>query len=651
MRHNLYSFSLPLVKKENWKALLLLAFGVLLSACANPGSGPDGGPYDETPPKIIGMNPQIGGTNVKTKKVTIEFDELIKIENAQEKIIVSPPQIETPDIKTSSRRISVSLNDTLKPNTTYTVDFSDAIVDSNEGNPLGNFTYYFSTGEQVDTMEVSGNVLAAEDLEPIKGILVGLHSNLADSAFTTQPFDRVARTDGSGHFCIKGVAPGEYRVYALKDMDNDFKYIRGEMLAFSHDTIRPRSFLDLRHDTLWADTVHIDTIRTTPYTHYLPDDIVLLAFTEQNTTRALLKSQREPNYFRTFFTAPSSHIPRVRGLNFDSRNALLEQRSVGNDTITYWLCDTTLFKQDSLVVEYTYEATNDSTLENEMRTDTLELVPRFTYERRQKLEREEYEKWLKGLEKRHKRGNYSQETPPAKPLDLQLNSLSDFSPISNVRFSLDEPAARFDSTAIHLFLKVDSTYVEAPFRIDHDSLSLLDYTIRAEWRSGQQYVLNIDSAAVTGLSGKVNKAVDTRIKVKAEDTYGSLFLLLPDADSSAVVQLLSGGKKIVKQLPVSEGRVDFFYVKPGDYYVRLFNDHNHNGRWDTGCYAEDKQAEEVYYCPQRFSVRANWDIEQTWRTHSTSRILQKPRELVKQKADKQKTPKNRNAERERNKRQ
>lgn len=630
---------------------LTAAVWLLLTACANPGSGPDGGPYDETPPKIVGMQPALGGTNVTARKVSITFDEMIKIENAQEKITISPPQIETPDIKTSARRITVGLNDTLKPGTTYTIDFSDAIVDSNEGNPLGNFTYYFSTGTQLDTMEVAGHVLSAEDLEPVKGILVGLHSNLADSAFTTLPFDRVGRTDADGHFTIKGVAPGRYRAYALKDMDNDFKYVRGEMLAFSHDTISPSSFPDVRHDTLWADTVHIDTIRAVPYTHFMPDNILLLAFTETNTTRQLLKTQREPAYFRTFFTAPSRHVPQVRGLNFDSRDALVEERTVGNDTITYWLRDTALVNRDSLIIAYTYEAANDSTLLPELRTDTLELVPKLSYDRRMKLKQQEDEKWQKQLEKRHKRGDYSRETPPVEPLTVTFGPLSDFSPDRNVRFTLPEPAARFDTASVHLFLKVDSTYTEARYRLERDSLALLNYTLRAEWRPGQEYILNIDSASIAGLSGKVNGPSDTRIRVEAEEAFGSVFLLIPDADSCAVAQLFTAGGRVAKQLPVTDGRVDFFYVKPGDYYVRLFNDRNRNNAWDTGCYALDAQAEEVYYCPKKFTVRANWDIEQTWRCKGTARTLQKPRELVKQKAEKQKTPKSRNAERERQKRQ
>lgn len=636
--------------KSILNSLLLVLCTLCVAACANPGSGPDGGPYDETPPRIVQMSPALGGINEKAKKVTLTFDELIKVENAQDKVIVSPPQIEMPEIKTSGRRISVALQDSLKPNTTYTIDFSDAIVDSNEGNPLGNFTYYFSTGAQLDTMEVAGHVLMAQNLEPVKGILVGLHSNLADSAFTSLPFDRVARTDGSGHFSIKGVAPGTYRIYALKDVDNDFKYSRGEMLAFNHDEIKPSSFPDVRHDTLWADTVHIDTIKTVPYTHYLPDNVVLLAFSEQNTTRQLLKSKREPEYFRTFFTAPSKHIPVVRGLNFDAKNAFIEERSAGNDTITYWLCDTALVNRDSLTIAYTYEATNDSTLQPYLRTDTLDLVPQFSYERRQKLAAEELAKFEKARARRHKQGDFSNETPPIKPLDLKCTVSSSIRPDENLHFTLPEPAARIDTAAFHLYLKKDSSYVEAPFRLQRDTLSLLNYTLRSEWRPKQEYVLNVDSAAICGLSYKVNKPLDLKFAVATEESYGSLFLLLPDADSTAIVQLMQADDKVEKQQRIHSGRADFFYLNPGKYYVRLFYDRNGNGKWDTGNYAEGTEPEEVYYYPTSFTVRANWDIEQNWRIHDLPLTQQKPRELVKQKEDAKKTPKNRNAERERQKR-
>lgn len=631
-------------------AFLLLITGILLTGCANPGSGPDGGPYDETPPKILSMSPDLGQTNVKSAKVTITFDELIKVNNAQEKITISPPQIEMPEIKTSGRKISVELLDTLKENTTYTVDFSDAIVDNNEGNPLGNFTYYFSTGERLDTMEVAGHVLQAENLEPVKGIMVGLHSELADSAFWSFPFDRVARTDGNGHFSIKGVAPGKYRIYALKDMDNDFRYSRGEMLASGKDTIIPSSFPDIRHDTIWADTVHIDSIRQVPYTHYMPDNVVLLAYNEKNKIRQLLKVEREPAFFKIYFTAESDKVPTCKGLNFDERDAFLIERSQGNDTLTYWLRDSVLVNTDTLQIAYTYEAVNDSTLLPFLKTDTLELIPRQTYEKRQKQKANEYVQWKKGLEKRHKRGDFSEEVPPVKLMTIKFGNQGSIAPDKNVRLTLPEPLARLDTAGIHLYLQVDSNYVEAAYRLERDSLSLLNYTLRAEWRPSQEYVLNVDSACMTGLSGIQNKAGDINISVKSDDTMGALFLLLPDADSTALVQLFQGSDRVVKQQWIKDGRADFFYLEPSDYYVRIINDRNHNGKWDAGDYREGITPEEVYYYPQKFNIRANWDIEQTWRIADTPIYLQKPRELIKQKEETKKTPKNRNAERERQKR-
>ncbi len=147
------------------------------------------------------------GVNVKSQKVVIRFDEFVKIDNATENVIVSPPQLETPEIAAKGKSIEVKLLDSLKANTTYTVDFSDAISDNNENNPLGNYTYTFSTGAEIDTMEVAGYVVEANNLEPVKGILVGLYDDLADSAFQKKPLLRVSRTDAKRQIsclCLTG---------------------------------------------------------------------------------------------------------------------------------------------------------------------------------------------------------------------------------------------------------------------------------------------------------------------------------------------------------------------------------------------------------------------------------------------------------------
>ena len=146
---------------------------MMIAGCARMGQ-PDGGWYDDKPPQILATTPEDNGTGVTEKKVVIYFDELIKVEDATNNVVVSPPQLEMPEIKGAGKKIVVELKDSLKDNTTYTIDFSDAITDNNEGNPLGNYTCTFSTGAQVDTMEVSGTILDASNLEPVKGIMVGL---------------------------------------------------------------------------------------------------------------------------------------------------------------------------------------------------------------------------------------------------------------------------------------------------------------------------------------------------------------------------------------------------------------------------------------------------------------------------------------------
>ena len=237
------------------KFIIVGAVASLIAACASIGS-PDGGPFDETPPVFLGSNPEPRALGVTDKRVTLEFDEFIKIEKAAEKVVISPPQMTQPIIKTNGKKIVVQMDDTLKANTTYSIDFSDAIVDYNEGNPLGNFAFLFSTGEQIDTLAVSGTVLNAANLEPVKGILVGLHSDLADSAFVTKPFDRVSRTDADGRFTICGIAPGTYRAYALQDANQNYAFDqKNEMVAFLDSLVVPYTEVRMHQDTTWVDSL------------------------------------------------------------------------------------------------------------------------------------------------------------------------------------------------------------------------------------------------------------------------------------------------------------------------------------------------------------------------------------------------------------
>ena len=631
------------------KLFYIFCIASIIVGCARMGS-PDGGWYDDDPPRVIGATPEDKATNVKSKKITILFDEFIKLEDATNKVIVSPPQLEQPEIKASGKKIIVELQDTLKDNTTYTIDFSDAISDNNEGNPMGNYTYSFSTGEQIDTFEVSGYVLDASNLEPIKGIAVGLYDDLADSAFKTKPLMRISRTDGSGHFVIKGVAPGTYRAYALQDADGDFRFTqKGEMIAFNHDTFEPSSKPDTRVDTVWRDSLHIDALLQKPYTHFLPDDITLLAFKQLQTDRTLLKTERvEPNKISMYFTYGDSLLPQIKGLNFKADSAFIIETNEKRDTIHYWIRDTTLVNQDTLSMDITYHVTD--TLGNlVLQTDSaVDIVPKVSYEKRMKEKAKEMEKWQKEQDKKKKREEKYDSIYPVKPLEPKFAVPASMVPGQKITVEMPTPLMHCDTSAVHLYSQIDSLWYDAECVFRPVENSIRQYEILADWKLGVEYSLEIDSAAFVDIYGLVSNQYKQGIKVKTLDEFSSLTLNISGVeavDTTIIVQMLTSQDAVTQEVRVSKGKAEFKYVTPGKFYLRAFIDANGNGVWDTGDYDADRQAEAVYYYSKELECKEKWDVTESWNLTATPRFRQKPQAIVKQKPDQAKKLKNRNIER------
>jgi putative lipoprotein len=640
--------------------LLTVIIGGVFTSCARMGN-PDGGWYDETPPKVLGATPADKATDVKAQKVKISFDEFVKIDNPTENVIVSPPQLQAPEIKATGKSIEVKLLDSLKANTTYTIDFSDAISDNNEGNPLGNYTYSFSTGAEIDTMEVSGYVVAAENLEPVKGILVGLYANLADSAFEKQPMLRVSRTDSRGHFVIKGVKRGTYRVYALQDVDGNYQFNqKSEMIAFNHELIKPSVMDDTRQDTLWSDSLHIADIKRVGYAHFLPDNITLCAFHEVLTSRYLLSVTRnEANHFAVNFSYGNPKLPQIKGLNFNAHDAFIAIPNAKRDTIDYWLRDTALVNQDTLRMEMTYLMT-DSAGQLVSQTDTLEVLSKQPYERRMKQLKATYEKWQKQQEKLKKKGESYQTEMPQPTLAIRMQNTNEIDPEKRLQLQFETPISTIDTTKVHLYTKVDSLWYRANYQllpaarrnaegrfVRPDSLKYgMNYEISADWKPGQDYSFETDSTAFTDIYGAVTPKYKQGFKVKGDDEFGSLVITLTGLDGQpCIVQLLDRNDKVIKEVAAEHQQAEFYYLKPETYYLRLFVDSNHNGIWDTGDYAKDRQPEAVYYYPGKIECKAKWDLTESWNPTSTPLYLQKPGAITKQKADKQKTIRRRNAER------
>ena len=628
-------------------ALFTIHCALFIISCARMGQ-PDGGWYDDDPPKVIGSTPADQSANVKSKKITIYFDEYIKLEDATSKVIVSPPQLEMPEIKSAGKRIIVELKDTLKENTTYTIDFSDAITDNNEGNPMGNYTYSFSTGEQIDTFEVSGYVLDASNLEPIKGIMVGLYDDFADSAFKTKPMLRVSRTDGSGHFVVKGVAPGKYRAFALKDADGDFIFNqKSEMLAFNHDTLVPSWKPDTRVDTVWRDSLHIDALLQVPYTHFLPDDVTLLAFTMTQTDRYLLKTERkEANMFSMYFSYGHPELPVIRGLNFDADSAFVIETGEKQDTIHYWLRDTALVNQDTLRMEISYMMT-DTLGALVSQTDTIDVLAKTPYEKRMKDKAKELERWQKEQDKKKKRGEPYDSIYREKPLEPRINLPQTMTPENEVTVEMATPLVRCDTSMVHLYSMIDSVWYESTCVFEPVEHSIREYRILANWKPGIEYSLEIDSAAFEDIYGKVSDPYKQGVKIDTEETYSSLKITLSGiADTAQVIlQLLSASDAVVKEVRAEKSVATFKYVKPGKYYLRALVDLNGNGIWDTGDYDQNLQAEAIYYYPREIECKEKWDVSQNWNVLSTPVYKQKPLAITKQKPDAVKKLKNRNLQR------
>lgn len=605
-----------------------LLYGMLLLtviySCANIGS-PNGGPYDETPPKFVSSTPVPNQINYTGKKIEILFDELIQIEKPSENVIITPPQMELPVIRSAGKKAVIELKDTLKPNTTYTIDFTNSISDNNEKNVFENFSFAFSTGDIIDTLEVSGVLLNAENLEPMPGITIGLHNNLEDSAFVKLPFVRTSRTNDKGQFTIRNITPGTYHIFALNDVNRDYKFDQpGEDIAFLDSVIVPSFELTTRQDTTWKDSLTIDTIRTVGYTRFFPDNIELRLFKEKFERQYMVKPERpDEKYFTLRFNTKLDTVPVPVPINFTPEDSTwyFVQQTEGGTAVNYWLADSTVWKQDTLQVQVSYPK-SDSLNILRPQTDTVQLV----------LRRRPAEK---------KKKKKKDEPDPIVFLGMHVDAPSSMDLFDTISVTFNEPVLDINKEMFFLDQKIDTVWNTVDFDFFPDSTNSLNYFIRRPWKYGEEYRIEVDSAAIHSLYGKWNDFFTGEFKIKKEDEYGYLYLNINGVDTTAFVELLSSGDAPVRKAKVKDGGVLFMDLKPDKYYARIVIDTNGNGVWDTGNYIEKRQPEEVYYSPKMYEIMQNWQVEETWNVNSTPLAKQKPLEITKNKP-KEATKKKRN---------
>lgn len=601
---------------------LLLA--LMVHSCANI-AAPMGGEYDEDPPVVRGSMPDFNALNVSPQRVEIEFDENIKIESPTEKVIITPPQQNMPIIRAAGRRAVVELKDELLPNTTYTIDFTDAIVDNNEGNPLENFMFSFSTGDQLDTLSIAGKVLNAEDLEPVTGMYVGIHSNFDDTVFTNVPFERISRTDSRGNFIVRGMAPGKYRVFALGDLNRDYKYDNPmEAIAFLDSIVMPSTMPAVRQDTVFVDSVTVDTILDVKYTRFLPDDLVLNSFLSGFQRLYLLKNERPvENKLNIFFSAPTD-APGFSLIepNVEGDDWYVAERNLNNDTLMLWITDSIVYQHDSIRMQISYIET-DTLNKNVITNDTLT----FNFTRTDQDKKAEDSKRDKRNDEDEEEEN---ELPEIRFLNIQSNVQSTFELFNPIRIEIEQPVVKFDSTFVKLEIEVDSLYETIPFRFETDSINPRKFVLRPSWEPGAKYKISIDSAAVTSVYGLWNNTYEQVFTVKDLDQYGNLQISISGLaeGKKAFVELLNNSDKPFRKNDVKGSVVTFQDLPPGEVYARLIIDDNGDGLWTTGNYEELRQPDKVYYYPGKFVIRAYSDHIEEWDLNAVPEIKQKPLEIT-----------------------
>lgn len=612
---------------------LLLLLIVAIHSCANM-AAPTGGAYDVDPPEVRRATPDFNSLNVAPSRIEIEFDENIKIESPNEKVIITPPQRSMPVIRSVGRRAVVELNDTLFENTTYTIDFTDAIVDNNEGNPLENFVYSFSTGDQLDTLSISGKVLNAEDLEPVTGVYVGVHTNLDDTAFNTIPFERISRTDSRGAFTVRGMAPGKYRVFALDDMNRDYMYDNPqEAVAFLDSLVVPTTIDAVRQDTIFVDSLTVDTIHSINYTRFLPDDLLLRTFLSDFQRQYLQKHERPEEHKLALFFASPTDLPTFFLVNRpkNDNDWYVMERSARNDTITLWVTDSLIYRQDSLQMVLNYTRT-DSINQNYIATDTLNFNMRRSGRPAAAAPAESDEEG----------------EVPIRFLGIISNVQPTFELYNPIRFEFEQPVLEFDSSYVDLSIEVDSLFEPVPFKMETDSLNPRKFVLRPSWEPGARYQIAIDSAAIISHYGLWNGPYEQQFTVKSLDQYGNLEISISGLgeDDNAFVELLDNTGKPFRRSTVQSNTARFQDLPPGDVYARLVIDKNNDGKWTTGNYEEGLQPEEVFYYPGKFVIRAYSDHSESWNIYSTPVIQQKPLDITTNKPE-ERQRRNPNAERER----
>ena len=560
--------------------LILLVCACLLPlffpSCANTTEAPSGGKKDTIPPYIIDIKPLPGvvGVPLEGAVFTFTFNEYVSIKTPAN-IFLSPPQRRMPKSRIRGRNLIVTFEEPLQPNTTYTLSFTDAIADTNEGNMFPGFTYVFSTGEQIDTMMLTGTVLDCNTLAPVKGATVMLYKDLRDSAvFDTRPYAAV-KTDDWGYFVLPYLQDTVYRLYAISDANNDNLYnSETETIAFIDTLVRP---LMVTRDTMPEMLKYdmLDTLRCLARR----SEYELKLFRERPSRQFNVNKVRtaERAAYLTF-QAPDAWIDSlwIRGYRADQ---LISEFNILQDSLLLWI-NSRRAAPDTMRIYVNYR-----------KTDSLgRLVPT------QEIVRLAMPNDKRTYSKSSRRDLKHQDTIcvytlKAEPETVEQNGFELLfeNPIIN---------AQFDSLDFRV-INTRQRESKAGFTIEQDSLNLRRYILRPTdpLQPGFQYTMRVPHRIFRDINGFWSDSTLVKVSLPTDESLSLMELELSGVDRKIIVDLLGEKRDRVLRSYIADSdcTLRFPYLKAGRYSIRITEDGNRNSIVDTGSLLEHRQPEKVVF--------------------------------------------------------
>lgn len=587
-----------MVRRVLYILVSVLIPSILVYSCANMGM-PKGGPRDKKPPVIVKSIPEPNQLNFKENKVRITFDEFVVADELNEKFIISPPTTKKPLFKTKGRTFIVDLNEKLHPNTTYSLDFKDGIVDNNEKNKYKNLRLAFSTGPNLDTLRIVGFVRDAFSLEPVKSCYILLYKGTSDTlVYKTRP-DFVGKTNALGFFAISNLPATSFMMYAMSDIDNNLKYTAGvDSIAFLDKRITPSATYEPKRDTVVTGA---DTLVVLGKTRFYPDPLNFSLFFEKGFDLSLDKYERiNRKNIDLYFTGSTADTFNVELLNVHPKGDWkLIEKSKKSDTLKIWITDSMVYKRDTLALKLSY-----------LQQDSLGAF--FTKKDTVKLYMPEDQTAKTEKNKRKERRKIVTET---KSVDLSSNLGAYLDVYKDIQIESPEPILTFDTAQVGLYVKKDSSFYKLTPKIRRDSNNQRRYLISFPWEFATTYKLTVDSTAMHTIYGYYGKALDAEFKTREEEHYGKIILSAKNVKGPTIVQLLENDAKehVLKNIGISkDGIITIPFLEPKKYIIKAIFDRNNNGIWDSGNLKEKTEPEEVCYYLNVLKIRPNWDNNIEW---------------------------------------